>query len=217
MLTLFACAFVGIARVFHLPDIQDPGLARFTGGRKLLSRHTVGSFQKNVLASRVRAFLKLTEPVARYARAILRVSFDDHVVPRWTRLFAISKGYSSTRNRKMHAERIYTFFEVPTRRVLQLQLIAGAGKHVMHRIVLGVLDKFVGTFRPRDARMYFAAAASQDDAITAKLLKRRETIDDLGPCAPAAVVDEEESGRACRKASFERTGSRRRRRVTSVA
>lgn len=174
MLTLFACAFVGIARVFHLPDIQDPGLALFTGGRKILSRHTVGSFQKDVLPSKVRAFLKLTEPLARYARQVLRVSFDDHVIPRWTRLFGISKGYSSIRNRKMHAERIYTFFEVPSRRVLQM--IAGAGKHLMHQIVLDTLEKFVRTFRPRDARLYFDAGASQDDAITAKLLKRRETI-----------------------------------------
>jgi hypothetical protein len=38
VLTLFACAFVGIARVFHLPDIQDPGLALFSGGRTVENR-----------------------------------------------------------------------------------------------------------------------------------------------------------------------------------
>ena len=46
-LTSIFSLVVGMERVFHLDEMEDPGFARLCGGRRCPSRHTVGAWRRH--------------------------------------------------------------------------------------------------------------------------------------------------------------------------
>lgn len=168
LLTLAAMSVAGIGRVFHLPDIQDPGLAWFTGGRALPSRQEMGGWLKRVRRSAVERFCRRTESAKSYRGRAVRLSLDDHVIPRWTRLFAISKGYHTTRNKHMKVERVYYFYDLDRQELAQL--IPGSGKDEMSGWLSRMTSGFRRRFRPKEVTWLVDAAASQQDEALVKFL-----------------------------------------------
>lgn len=168
-LTLMAMSVAGIARVFHLPDIQDPGLALFTGGRVLPSRQEIGGWLKRVRRAAVERFCRLTEKAGHYVGRVVRMSLDDHVIPRWTRLFAISKGYHTTRNKHMKVERVYYFYDLDRQEVASL--VPGSGKQGMSGLLERLVGGFRRRFRPKAVTWLVDAAASQKDETLVKFLR----------------------------------------------
>ena len=87
-------------RPYHLETAADPGLGRFTGGRRAWSRHHYGAWLRALSAAAVARFLRRSAPRPRRGPGrggVVRVSLDEHAVPRWTRKFALPKGYHTTR------------------------------------------------------------------------------------------------------------------------
>jgi len=56
---------------------------------------------------------------------VVRVSLDEHAVPRWTRKFRIPKGYHTTRNKHMKVEKLFTGFDLRGRQFLRLWTTPG--------------------------------------------------------------------------------------------
>ncbi len=101
---------VGLRRIFHLATAADPGLGRLTGGRRAWSRQRFGAWLRALPAAGVARFLRQSAPRPRRGPGrggVVRVSLDEHAVPRWTRKFAIRKGYHTTRNKHMKVEKLF--------------------------------------------------------------------------------------------------------------
>ena len=174
ILTLVAMSLGGIARVFHLPDIQDAGLAVFTGGAKLPSRQEMGGWLRRVKRSAVERFCRLTEDVRSYVGRSVRLSLDDHVIARWTRLFAISKGYHTIRNKHMKVERMYYFYDLDRQELTHL--VSGSGKDEMSGIMGRLVSDFRSLFRPKEVTLLIDAAASKKNEELVSLLKGKERV-----------------------------------------
>jgi hypothetical protein len=48
LLTSVFSLVVGMERIFHLEEMEDPGFARLCGGRQCPSRHTVGAWRRHL-------------------------------------------------------------------------------------------------------------------------------------------------------------------------
>jgi hypothetical protein len=101
LLTSIFSLVVGMERVFHLDDMEDPGFARLCGGRRSPARSTVGAWRRHLSWHEVDAFCRRTSPWHLLHDQDAVVSFDEHTIPRWTKKFHIGKGYSTTRNKYM--------------------------------------------------------------------------------------------------------------------
>ena len=64
------------------------------------------------------------------------LGLDDHDIPRWTRLFSISKGYHTTRNKHMKVERVYYFYDLDRQELAHL--VSKAGKDETSGILGGL-------------------------------------------------------------------------------
>lgn len=182
ILTWVAMSVGGIARVFHLPDLQDGGLALFTGDGKLPSRHDMGAWLKRVSRAAVERFCRGTEDVKAYLGRAVRLSLDDHVIPRWTRLFSISKGYHTTRNKHMKVERVYYFYDLDRHEVVHL--VSKAGKDETSGIMRKLVSGFRRLFRPKEVTLLIDAAASRKDGELVKLLRGTERVIVRAPRRP---------------------------------
>jgi hypothetical protein len=127
VLSLFFKAVLGVQRIFHFDSLTDVGFAVLTGGRRILSRDTLGGLVRAVSTRAVEKFLRLTQPVVTSART-LAVSIDEHTVARFTRKFLIPKGFHTIRNKKMRAEKLFFSFDVGIRALLDLVVTPGNGR-----------------------------------------------------------------------------------------
>lgn len=140
VLSLFFKALLGIQRIFHFDSLSDVGFALLTGGRRCLSRRTLGGLVRAVSTRAVGKFLQLTRPVVSAAER-LHVSIDEHVVARFTRKFLIPKGFHTIRNKKMRAEKLFFSFDIATRTLLDLVVTPGNGR------LAPVASKMLGALR----------------------------------------------------------------------
>jgi hypothetical protein len=105
---------VGLPRLWHLEQMEDPGFALLTGGRRCPSRRAVGSWRRHLPWYEVEAFCRRTSPWHLIDGEVALVSYDEHTVPRWTHKFHIKKGYVTTRNKHMRCEKpFYTYDHEP--------------------------------------------------------------------------------------------------------
>lgn len=144
VLSLFFKAVVGIQRVFHFETLSDSGFAILSGGRKVLGRNMLGGL---IRAAPVRGVLRLahlTEPKIKRTK-ILRVSIDEHVIPRFTRKFDIRKGFHTIRNKKMKVEKLFFSYGVGARQLLSLWATRG------HVKLVTASEKLLSRLRPRAA------------------------------------------------------------------
>ncbi|MHB8878757.1 MAG: hypothetical protein ACYC8T_34080 [Myxococcaceae bacterium] len=127
VLSLFFKAVLGVQRVFHFDSLTDVGFAVLTGGRRILSRNTLGGLVRAESARAVGKFLRLTKPVVSAARS-LSLSIDEHTAARFTRKFLIPKGFHTIRNKKMRAEKLFFSFEAGMRALLDLVVTPDYGR-----------------------------------------------------------------------------------------
>ena len=146
---------LSIPRIFHVPDVDDPGFSLLTGGTTAPSRSTVWSWMRPLKTSAMRKFRGLTEPVAGLAGKLLRLSLDAHSVPCFSRKFGISpagpllwragpagKAYHTIRNKYMRLEQLYYFFDLARGTLLSLTVTPAAVElhQVMRSLVTGTVS-----------------------------------------------------------------------------
>lgn len=163
---------VGLRRIFHLETAEDPGLGRLTGGRRAWSRQRFGAWLRALPAPAVTRFLRYSAPAPQRGPGrggVLRVSLDEHAVPRWTRKFRIPKGYHTTRNKHMKVEKLFTGFDLRGRQFLRLWSTPGNVElYQVARRLARRLRRVGGGAR---LRLLLDAGAAKRDAAVAALLR----------------------------------------------
>jgi hypothetical protein len=124
VLSLFFKAVLGVARVFHFETLDDLGFAILTGGKKVLSRSTLGGLVRAAPIQGVLKFLHRTRPPLR-ANDGQTISIDEHAIARFTRKFSIRKGFHTIRNKHMKIEKLFFPFSIGGRKLLSLIVTRG--------------------------------------------------------------------------------------------
>lgn len=159
VLSLFFKAVLGIQRVFHFETINDLGFAILTGGKKVLSRTMLGGLVRAAPVKGVLRFVRATRPPLRSADGTT-VSIDEHVIARFTRKFALRKGFHTIRNKYMKVEKLFYPFSVGGRKLLSLIVTRGnAGLAAISQKLLAPLRRQA---RGRELRVILDAGAAQN-------------------------------------------------------
>jgi hypothetical protein len=162
LLTSVFALVVGVERVFHLDEMEDPGFARLCGGRRAPSRHTVGGWRRHLPWYEVDAFCRRTCPWHLLHDEDALVSFDEHTIPRWTRKFRIGKGYVTTRNKYMRCEKLFTGYDLASGRFLSVR--GTPGNWNLQDLAVPLLQQVLRQGRPRSVHALFDAGAGKSDA-----------------------------------------------------
>ncbi len=163
---------VGLRRIFHLETAEDPGLGRLTGGRRAWSRQRFGAWLRALPAPAVTRFLQHSAPRPQRGPGrggVLRVSLDEHAVPRWTRKFRIPKGYHTTRNKHMKVEKLFTGFDLRGRQFLRLW--STPGQVELYQVARRLAQRLRRTGGAARLRLLLDAGAAKRDATVAALLR----------------------------------------------
>lgn len=159
VLSLFFKAVLGIQRVFHFETLNDLGFAILTGGRRVLSRTMLGGLVRAAPVKGVLRFVRATQPTL-HAEDGTTVSIDEHVIARFTRKFAIRKGFHTIRNKHMKVEKLFYPFSVGGRKLLSLIVTRGnAGLAAISQKLLAPLRRRA---RGRTLRVILDAGAAQN-------------------------------------------------------
>jgi hypothetical protein len=162
LLTSIFSLVIGLKRVFHLDEMEDPGFARLCGDRRCPSRHTVGAWRRHLSWHEVDAFCRRTFPWHLLRREDAMVSFDEHTIPRWTKKFHIGKGYSTTRNKYMRCEKLFTGYDLVSGRFLSVR--GTPGNCGLQELAVPLLQQVLRHGRPRTLHALFDAGAGKSDA-----------------------------------------------------
>jgi hypothetical protein len=162
LLTSLFSLVVGLERVFHLDEMEDAGFARLCGGRRCPSRHTVGGWRRHLAWYEVDAFCRRTCPWHLLRHTDARVSFDEHTIPRWTKKFHIGKGYSTTRNKYLRCEKLFTGFDLESGRFLTVR--GTPGDTGLQALAVPLIQQVLQHGRPRTLHALFDAGAAKSDA-----------------------------------------------------
>ena len=162
LLTSIFSLVVGVERVFHLDEMEDPGFARLCGGRRCPSRHTVGAWRRHLPWYEVDAFCRRTCPWHLLQGEDAIVSFDEHTIPRWTRKFPIGKGYVTTRNKYMRCEKLFCGYDLVSGRFLNVR--GTPGNWNLQDLAVPLLHEVLRLGRPRTLHALFDAGAGKSDA-----------------------------------------------------
>jgi hypothetical protein len=177
LLTSIFSLVVGLERVFHLEEMEDAGFARLCGGRRCPSRHTVGAWRRHLPWFEVDAFCRRTCPWHLLHNEDALVSFDEHTIPRWTRKFHIHKGYSTTRNKYMRCEKLFTGYDLGSGRFLCARGTRGNGG--LQDWAVPLTEQVLRHGRPRSLHALFDAGAGKSDAGVRALWDLAERHDNL--------------------------------------
>ncbi len=169
---------LGVERVFHLDEMDDPGFALLTGNRRRCpSRHVVGAWRKHLVWNEVDRFCHRTSPWDLLHDQESLLSFDEHAIPRWTKKFSIPKGYITTRNKYMRCEKLYCGYDLRHRRFVTIKATPGK---VELRDVSSLLTRRMLRFgQPASLHAVFDAGAGKSDADVRALLTLAETTPNL--------------------------------------
>lgn len=163
---------VGLRRIFHLETAEDPGLGRLTGGRRAWSRQRFGAWLRALPERAVTRFLQRSAPRPQRGPGrggILRVSLDEHAVPRWTRKFRLPKGYHTTRNKHMKVEKLFTGFDLRGRQFLRLW--STPGNVELYQVARRLAQRLRRPGGGARLRLLLDAGAAKRDAAAAALLR----------------------------------------------
>jgi hypothetical protein len=162
LLTSIFSLVVGLERVFHLDEMEDPGFARLSGGRRCPSRYTVGAWRRHLPWYEVDVFCRRTCPWHLLHNEEALVSFDEHTIPRWTRKFHIGKGYVTTRNKYMRCEKLFTGYDLASGRFLSVR--ATPGNRDLQELAVPLVQQLLRQGRPCSLHALFDAGAGKSDA-----------------------------------------------------
>lgn len=168
LLTSVFAPVIGLERIFHLDEMEDPGFALLTGARRCPSRHLVGAWRRHLTWHEVDRFCRRTCPGDLLSQRDALVSYDEHTIPRWTRKFRIRKGYITTRNKYMRCEKLFYGYDVERDRYLLVRGTPGHVelRHVSHALIRATLERG----QPRHLHALFDAGAGKSDADVRALL-----------------------------------------------
>src|SRR5260370_497875 len=136
--------------------------AEATGGRRCPSRHAVGGWGRHLSWHEVDAFCRRTCPWGLLHNEDALVSFDEHTIPRWTRKFHIGKGYSTTRNKYMRCEKLFTGYDLVSGRFLNVR--GTPGNVNLQELAVPLVEQVLRQGRPRSLHALFDAGAGKSDA-----------------------------------------------------
>lgn len=142
--------------------MNDSGFALLTGGLNCPSRHPIGGWRRHLSWHEVDAFCRRTAAWEWVNGEDALVGFDDHVIPRWTRKFAIKKGYITTRNKHMRCEKLFFGYDVCYRRFLCVR--AAQGDVGLRDLSVALTRQVLQAGQPRSWHALFDAAAGKSDA-----------------------------------------------------
>jgi hypothetical protein len=162
LLTSLFAPLVGLGRIFHLDSMNDTGFAWLSGGLTCPSRYPIGGWRRHLRWHEVDAFCRRTAAWHWVEGEDALVSFDDHVIPRWTRKFHIPKGYSTTRNKHMRCEKLFFGYDAFCRRFLCVR--ATPGNVGLRDLSVTLTRRVLREGRPRSLHALFDAAAGKSDA-----------------------------------------------------
>jgi hypothetical protein len=168
LLTSTFAVVVGLERIWHLDEMEDLGFALLTGGRRCPSRHSVGGWRRHLRWYEVDAFCRRTSPWHLLTDNIVLVSYDEHTIPRWTRKFRIPKGYVTTRNKYMRAEKLFFIYDVLQDRYLAVR--ATPGDWGLIDLAVPLVRQTLTQGQPEGLHALFDAGAGQSDAGVRALL-----------------------------------------------
>lgn len=177
-LTSVFMLIVGVERVFHLEEMDDPGFALLTGNPgSCPTRQMVGAWRKDLVWNEVDRFCHRTSPWDALREQNSLVSFDEHSIPRWTKKFSIRKGYVTTRNKYMRCEKLFYGYDVRQRRFVTVKATPG---NVELRDVSGLLTRRILRYgQPKLLHTLFDAGAGKSDADVRRLLRAAEETPNL--------------------------------------
>ena len=177
-LTSVFMLIVGIERVFHLEQIDDPGFAILTGDpHGCPTRQLVGAWRKHLVWNEVDRFCHRTSPWDLLHDQNALISFDEHSIPRWTKKFSLPKGFVTTRNKYMRCEKLYYGYDLRLRRFVTVKATPGK---VELRDVSGLLTRRVLRFgQPASLHALFDAGAGKSDADVRALLTQADSTPNL--------------------------------------
>jgi len=173
-LSLFFRAALGIERIFHFETLDDLGFAILTGGEKVLSRSRLGGLVRAVRTTGVRRLVRATESLRALRDQMVTLSFDEHVIARFTRKFKIPKGFHTIRNKKMRAEKLFYPYWPMARRFLSL--VVARGNTPIVDLVVDFLRALRRRVRLRQLRVVIDAAASATHEGLGRLDRFRKTV-----------------------------------------
>jgi hypothetical protein len=162
LLTSVFVLVVGLERVFHLDQMEDTGFALLTGGRRCPCRHAVGGWRRHLPWHEVETFCRRTSPWHWIRGEAALLSYDEHVVPRWTHKFHIAKGYVTTRNKYMRCEKLFYTYDLLSNRYLAVR--ATPGDWGLSDLALPLLRQALERGRPDYIHALFDAGAGPSDA-----------------------------------------------------
>jgi hypothetical protein len=161
VLSLLFKALLGIKRIFHFETLSDVGFAILTGGRRVLSRETLGGLVRKVSTKEVLRLVRKTEPEVEQA-PVHHLSIDEHSIARFTRKFNIKKGFHTIRNKKMKIEKLAYSFLTGARHALSL--VVTPGDRTLVSIATSLLRRLRPKVRGAQVRVTLDAAAAQNHA-----------------------------------------------------
>ena len=177
LLTSIFALVIGLERIWHLDEMEDPGFALLTGGRRCPSRHSVGGWRCHLPWYEVDAFCRRTSPWHLIRGETVLVSYDEHTIPRWTRKFRIQKGYVTTRNKYMRCEKLFYTFDLSSQRSLAVR--ATPGGWGLGDLAVPLVQQTLALGRPDYLHAVFDAGAGQSDAGVRALCDLAESRPDL--------------------------------------
>jgi hypothetical protein len=162
LLTSVFALVVGLERIFHLDEMEDLGFARLCGGRRCPSRHTIGGWRRHLTWYEVDAFCRRTYPWHLLRNQHSLMSFDEHTIPRWTKKYRIGKGYVTTRNKYMRCEKLFTGYDLESRRFVTAR--ATPGNWGLQDMAVPLVQQVLERGCPRSLHALFDAGAGKSDA-----------------------------------------------------
>jgi hypothetical protein len=162
LLTSVFALVIGLERIFHLDEMEDAGFARLCGGRRCPSRHSVGGWRRHLAWYEVDAFCRRTSPWHLVRNQHSLMSFDEHTMPRWTKKYRIGKGYVTTRNKYMRCEKLFSGYDLESRRFVTVR--ATPGNWGLQDLAVPLIEQVLQRGRPRSLHALFDAGAGKSDA-----------------------------------------------------
>lgn len=162
LLTSAFAPLIGLERLWHLDEMEDPGFALLTGARRCPSRHSSGGWRRHLSWYEVEAFCRRTSPWHLLAGANALVSYDEHTIPRWTHKFHIKKGCVTTRNKYRRCEKLFFSCDLCSGRYLAVR--ATPGDWGLIDLAVPLTRQTLERGRPRYLHALFDAGAGQSDA-----------------------------------------------------
>lgn len=162
LLTSVLAPLIGLERLWHLDQMEDPGFALWTGGRRCPSRYAIAAWRRRLPWYEVDAFCRRTSPWHLIADNLALCSYDEHTIPRWTHKFHVKKGYVTTRNKYMRCEKLFYTYDVGRDRYLAVR--ATPGDWGLSDLAVPLTRQTLRRGRPAYLHALFDAGAGQSDA-----------------------------------------------------